>query len=364
MKGKHYFTVGGLFSGVGGIELGLKNTELFKTLWTNEIDSKACETFRLNFPEIPLLEDDIRNLNGNELDPVDVLVAGFPCQAFSIAGYRKGFEDKRGNLFFEIMRLVKEMDDKPKAIILENVKNLVNHDGGNTFKVIRDFLENFGYSFFCGVLNTADYTRIPQNRERTYIICFKDEVDWNLKSDKDLSRVCSYRFDKEFPPKKSDTRYHIKDLLEKEKVDERYYYQKDWHKYDELKQHMKRRDTVYQWRRVYVRENQSDLCPTLTANMGTGGHNVPLVIDDFGFRKLTPRECFRFQGFPDSFCIPDDMSISHLYKQAGNSVSVPMFEILGNLIFSALLQKYSPRMAEDSINVSSEIYSVSEKEIV
>ena len=121
-------------------------------------------------------------------------------------------------------------------------------------------------------------------------------------------------------------------MLEKRKVDEKYYYDESKYMYDELKENMKSRDTVYQWRRKYVRENKSNLCNTLTANMGTGGHNVPLVVTDDGFRKLTPRECFNFQGFPRGFKFPKDMANSHLYKQAGNAVTVDIIAVLAKKI--------------------------------
>ena len=182
---------------------------------------------------------------------------------------------------------------------------------------------------FFDVLNTSDYTPIPQNRERTFLVCFKDEYNWEFSGSNDSM---SYEFSKLFPPKKVQNNRPIKDFLEKKEVPENFYYRQDKYMYPELRKTMKSQDTLYQWRRQYVRENKNKKCPTLTANMGTGGHNVPLVVTDDGFRKLTPRECFNFQGFPKSFKLPKDLANSHLYKQSGNSVTVPMISVLAKKI--------------------------------
>ena len=319
--------VGGLFSGVGGIELGFQKAG-YKIAWANEIDPKACNTYRHNHKH-KLYEEDIHLLKGKNLESVDVIAGGFPCQAFSVAGYRKGFDDDRGNLFFEIMRLVEELEKKPTVLFLENVKNFSGHDNGNTLSKVANIIqEDYGYSFFWKVLNTCDYTKVPQSRERTFMIAFKDEVNWR-SSPKD---TISSRFNQNFPPQKLKSPNPIKNYLETGEIDDVFYYRQDKYMYPELRKAMKSQDTLYQWRRKYVRENKSNLCPTLTANMGTGGHNVPLVLTDDGMRKLTPRECFNFQGYPKSFKFPADMANSHLYKQAGNSVSVPLITKLAKLI--------------------------------
>lgn len=328
-KNKKY-TIGGLFSGVGGIEQGFINKG-FDVLWSNDIDEPSSKTFKLNFHHKHILQD-IHLLKGKNLEPVDVLVGGFPCQAFSIAGYRKGFQDQRGNLFFEIARLIDELKFKPKALLLENVKNFYSHDNGNTYKVVKKTLEELGYSVFTSILNTSVITRIPQNRERTFIICFLEGKDALL----DPKNKMSIKFNKVFPPNKINNPKHISNFLETKKVDDKFYYGKEKYMYEELLKSIKSKDTVYQWRRHYVRENKKDVCPTLTANMGTGGHNVPLIMDQWGFRKLTPRECFNLQGFPKSYKLPDDIANSHLYKQAGNSVTVTLIEILAEQIKECL----------------------------
>lgn len=266
--------VGELFAGIGGIGLAFIDAG-FDVVWANEIDEKACYTYSKNFKHT-LINKNMQDVDPSKLEKIDVLTGGFPCQAFSIAGYRKGFEDDRGNLFFDILRYIRVLD--PKVVFLENVKNLSTHDGGNTFKRIQEELMNSGYHIKSNVLNTASYSDVPQNRERIYIVCFKDKK----LADK-------FKF-----PSKVNNLKSIKQLLEK-KVSEEYSY-KNTKYYDQLKNEMKNPNTIYQWRRVYVRENKNNLCPTLTANMGTGGHNVPLILDeDLEIRKLTPRECIRFQ---------------------------------------------------------------------
>ncbi|WP_434037468.1 DNA (cytosine-5-)-methyltransferase [Formosa sp. 4Alg 33] len=307
---KNKYTVGSLYAGVGGICLGFKNAG-FDLAWANEFDKNACITYRKNFNH-NLVEGDVMDIEISNLENVDVLTAGFPCQPFSVAGHRQGFEDKRGNHFFKILDFIDTM--RPKVVFLENVKNLVGHDKGNTFKVIKEEILKRDYTFSSKVLNTKDYGNVPHNRERIFIVAF----DKQLLNDPDFN----YSF-----PEKEQLSKGVKDLLIKEKVDDKFYYGKDKYMYDMLSESMLRDDTVYQFRRQYVRENKSNVCPTLTANMGTGGHNVPLVKTKFGFRKLTPRECFRFQGFPESFKLPE-IANSHLYKQSGNSVSMPVISKL------------------------------------
>jgi DNA (cytosine-5)-methyltransferase 1 len=306
--------VGGLFAGIGGIELGFKKVG-FKISWANEIDKHAAITYRKNHKH-RLFEKDLKKLQTNEVEKIDILTGGFPCQAFSVAGYRKGFEDDRGNVFFEILRFIDDLE--PQIIFLENVKNLKGHDDGKTFNIILDELENRGYHINYKVLNSAEYADVPQNRERIYIVGFKNKKvhdNFNFPKPKKLTKT-------------------INDLLDDE-AEEKFYYSKSKY-YTQLKKEMKNTDTVYQWRRKYVRENKSKLCPTLTANMGTGGHNVPLIIDKKDIRKLTPRECARFQGYDDDFILCDSLAPSHLYKQIGNSVTVPVIEAIAKEIKKAL----------------------------
>lgn len=306
--------LGSLFAGIGGIERGFINNG-FKVSWANEIDKKACITYRKNYKH-KLFEKDLRELETDEVGQIDILTGGFPCQAFSVAGYRKGFEDDRGNVFFEILRFVDDL--KPNIIFLENVKNLQGHDEGKTFKTIQNELENRGYYIKYKVLNSAEYANVPQNRERIYIVGFKNKKVYD-----------NFEF-----PQPIELTKTINCLLDDE-ADEKFYYHKSRY-YKQLKEEMQNSDTIYQWRRTYVRENKSKLCPTLTANMGTGGHNVPLIIDKKDIRKLTPRECARFQGFDDDFILSDELANSSLYKQIGNSVTVPVIDAIAKQIKEAL----------------------------
>nr|WP_248675326.1 DNA cytosine methyltransferase [Staphylococcus haemolyticus] len=308
-----------LFAGVGGIDLAFEQTGNFETIIANEIDAKASETYRLNFNN-ELIQKDIRDIEPENLPDFDVLLSGFPCTSFSIAGYRKGFEDETsGDLFFETLKVI--VEKQPQIVFLENVKNLVGHDKGNTFKVIREALETNGYHIKYQVLNAKDYGNIPQNRERIYIVGFKD-----------IEQYKNFDF-----PKPIYLKQRITDVIDfSKRVDDSFYYTEDKYKfYHLLKESIVKSDTIYQWRRKYVRENKSNVSPTLTANMGTGGHNVPLILSKHGIRKFTPRECFSLQGFPESFKLPD-LANSHLYKQAGNSVVVPVVNRIAQNIYKSV----------------------------
>ena len=310
------YTLAGLFGGVGGIELGFEMAG-FKVVWANEFDKNASITYQLNHQH-ELQVDDIHNVEPSDFPDIDVLTGGFPCQAFSVAGYRKGFEDDRGNLFFEVLRLIEVK--KPRVVFLENVKNLVGHDNGNTYRVIKEALEANGYRIKDKILNGCEYGNVPQNRERIYIVAFLDEKDYK-----------NFEFPSSIPLDKK-----LNDVIDFDsKVDEKFYYTREKYKfYDELEKNVLSKETIYQWRRQYVRENKSGVCPTLTANMGTGGHNVPLIYTDHGIRKLTPKECFNVQGFPSEFKLPEGLAISHLYKQAGNSVVVPVVQRIAKNILA------------------------------
>lgn len=308
------------FAGVGGIDLGFAQAG-FETCYANEFDDYAADTFELNH-NIKVDRRDIHDVPVEDTGEFDVLLAGFPCQAFSIAGYRQGFDDEkgRGDLFFELIRIMEVK--KPRVAFFENVKNLVGHDNGNTFKVICEQLDLLGYHYTYKVMNACEYGDIPQNRERIYIVAFKDKKD----------------FEKFQMPEKIELQKTIRDVIDFDSVqDDKYYYTPEkCGFYAELKRDMVNKNTIYQWRRVYVRENKSNLVPTLTANMGMGGHNVPLILANDGrIRKLTPRECFNVQGYSRDFKLPEQ-SDGRLYKQAGNSVVVPVIRRIAEQIKSAV----------------------------
>lgn len=304
-----------LFAGIGGIRLGFEKAG-FKTVFSNDFEPQCKETYDLNFKDSKLVIEDIRKISIDDLPEFDFLLGGFPCQAFSIAGYRQGFDDKkgRGNLFFDIAKIIDIK--RPEGFLLENVKNLKNHDEGKTFKIIKKTLEDLGYHIKTKILNSMEYGNIPQNRERVYIVGFKNKT----------------HFEKFDFPKPVKLTVKVSDLLEKNVLDKYYYNGKPL--FSKIKDDIKE-GGIYQWRRQYIRENKKGVCPTLTANMGTGGHNVPIIKDKKGIRKLTPSECARIQGFPLDYKLPK-LTDSVLYKQFGNSVSVPVIEAIAKEIVKVI----------------------------
>jgi len=294
-----------LFAGVGGIRLGFEEAG-FKTVFANDFDKTCKETYNLNFTHPKLDITNIWDLDISNLPKFDVLLGGFPCQAFSIAGYRKGFKDEkgRGNLFFKIAQIIEEK--KPKAFFLENVKNLKSHDNGKTFKIITETLKKLGYHIKFEVLNSMTYGNIPQNRERIFIVGFLDK-----------KKADAFEFPKPIILTKNFKEFMVYNVSNK-------YYYNDKPLFKRIKNDINSEDVVYQWRRKYVRANKKGVVPTLTANMGLGGHNVPIILDSKGIRKLTPKECFLLQGYPLNFKLPINLSDSKLYHQAGNSVTVPL----------------------------------------
>lgn len=307
-----------LFSGIGGFEHAFLECGA-QIVFSNDFDKKACETneFMLNkkFGNVGnICCDDIINIT-NKVPKSDILCAGFPCQSFSLAGERLGFNDCRGQLFYRIMDVVDLT--LPRVLFLENVKNLINHDNGHTILIIKNEIEKRGYNIdFFQVLNTMYYTRLPQNRERIFIIASIGGLSIsNLKTEEGFDQIID-------PSKKEKDKYYYK-------LGENYLCND---KYRNLVDQINEIGEFYQIRRgMYVRKNAKSVCPTMTANMGSGGHNVAIIKDNFGVRKLTPQECFYLQGF--DVCL-DGLNISdcHLYKQAGNSVSVPLVKKLARKI--------------------------------
>jgi DNA (cytosine-5)-methyltransferase 1 len=295
--------VASFFAGIGGICHGFKQAG-FDVVYANEFDKKACENYRANHPEVELHEGDVKLLKSEDIPDFDVFTGGFPCQSYSLAGKREGLADVRGTLFFDIVRILK--DKQPRALLLENVKNIQSTNEGRDFEVILDHLKACGYHVKYEVLGGHTHGNAPQCRERMFIAGFLDPG-------------CTERF--QFPGEIPLGNTLEKIFDRKQKQAEKYYY-KPTSQYYEMMDKAMVNESVYQMRRVYMRENKNGVCPTLTANMGGGGHNVPVIRDDFGIRKLTPRECLKLQGFPEDFQIKT--SDVHIYKQAGNSVVVPV----------------------------------------
>lgn len=319
------YSLASFFAGVGGIDLGFEQTGRFHTTYANEVDPYPAATFDLNF-DVTCDVRDVREVRADDIGEVDVVVGGFPCQAFSIEGKREGFTDTkdRGNLFFELARITDEV--RPKAVMFENVKNLVSHDHGDTLRVIEQTIADLGYTHSWRVLGAHEYGNVPQNRERIYIVAFADE---------DAHAAF------EFPEPVART-VTIDDIVDRAtRQDDKLYYRpggRGDRLYQQLHEAVSEsgRNAVYQRRRGHVRTNRSGLVPTLTAAMGMGGHNVPIIVDDYGYRKLTVRECFAMQGFPDDFALPAGMAPGRLYKQSGNSVAVPVVRRIAANIAAAL----------------------------
>jgi DNA (cytosine-5)-methyltransferase 1 len=303
-----------LFAGTGAFSYAFQTNDV-EVVFANDMVDHSKKFYDANFDHKLTLED-LNKVNVADIPAHDILTGGFPCQPFSIAGRQEGFDDTRSNVFWKILEIIDH--HKPKCVVLENVKNLVSHDDKKTFKTIKENLEKRGYNLCYKVLNTAQITGVPQHRERIYIVGIKDKAIFD-------------KFTLDFPNQPKQT---IEDLLQQD-VPSKYYYTDASSTWNLVSEAVKKKNTVYQYRRVYVRENKSNECPTLTANMGGGGHNVPLILDDKGIRKLTPRECFNFQGFPSSFVLPQ-MSDTNLYKLAGNAVSVPVVQLIANRLVPLL----------------------------
>lgn len=311
-----------LFAGVGGFHFAMK--DLAECVLASEWDKYARMTYEANWGEDLKRNNiefvgDITKVDYNTIPDFDILCGGFPCQPFSIAGKQLGFtHETQGTLFFNIIEIIKTK--QPRVIFLENVKNLVSHDKGNTFKVILGALEEIGYKVKFEILNGKTHGNVPQNRERVFIVGFKEQSDYD-------------KFSFPTPIPLTNT---IANYLDYSKADEKFYQTNtSSSSVEKMLEGVIKKDTIYQYRRYYMRENKGNSCPTLTANMGTGGHNVPLILDDYGVRKLTPRECFNFQGFPPEFVIPQ-IGNSHLYKQAGNSVVMPVVRRIAEQIIKAI----------------------------
>ena len=305
-----------LFAGIGGMRIGFESAG-GRCVLTCEIDENAIRTYSANFsPRHPhTYVHDIRDVA--QLPDHQVLVAGFPCQPYSIAGLRKGLRDARGQVFLEIVRLLGS--SKPDSFLLENVKGMQSHDRGRTFEFMLEMLRNCGYHIRFETLNSYVHANIPQNRERIFIVGFRKK-----------ERAEMFEFPK--PIRLTKT---IKSCLDRSTPENRYFYDSRFGCFHEIEKVVKSPDTVYQWRRQYVRENKSNVCPALTANMGSGGNNVPLVRVGSRIRKLTPRECANFQGFPRDFVLPR-ISDSALYHQFGNSVTVPLISRIASAIVEVL----------------------------
>lgn len=319
-----------LFAGIGGIRLGFERAfgERAETVFVSEWDLAAQKTYAANFRDAFPIHGDIRLINEREIPPFDICLAGFPCQAFSLAGKHKGFDDdykgtSRGTLFFDVARICAY--HRPKVIFCENVKGLTIHDHGKTLRVILGTLREMGYKVFYKVLNSKDFG-VPQNRERIYIVAFRNDIAPN-------------HFD--FPAATDKSRC-IRDILEEEPVPAKYYLSTQY--LTTLKRHKERHKQkgngfgyeirpmdgvanaivcggMGRERNLIVDPRQTNLEPTT---------RIQGEVNREGIRKMTPREWARLQGFPDSYVLPQ--ADGALYKQLGNSVTVPVIQAIADNI--------------------------------
>jgi DNA (cytosine-5)-methyltransferase 1 len=305
-----------LFAGIGGFRLALESLNA-NCVFSSEWDKQAQHTYQVNFGEMP--EGDITKIKESDIPKHDILCGGFPCQAFSISGKQRGFNDTRGTLFFEIARIAKY--HKPKALFLENVKNLTKHSDGNTLKIIMNTLDELGYNAFSEVM-CASFYGVPQARQRIYIVAFRKDMD-----------ISEFKF-----PKPTYEKIYVKNILENE---------------DQTKHLAIERDDVEFWKK----DESPKLKPIQIGKINKGGqgeriysiHGHAITLSAYGggvagktgayfvnnkIRRLSPRECARVQGYPDSFKIP--VSKSQAYKQFGNSVSVPVIKAIAEEIVKNL----------------------------
>lgn len=294
-----------LFCGIGGIDLAFEQAG-HEIVWANDNDKFACMTYRYNFPKVNLVEADIRTVDKSTIPDCDIVTAGFPCQPFSVCGKQKGFSDARGNLFFEVGKVIDAK--QPKIVLLENVANLTEHDKGKTFNVIHNELAGRGYYIRYIIADACDYG-IPQHRTRTYVIAFKDKLS--------CDEFCF--------PDKVPLEKHLTDIIDLSvKKDDKYYYKLDTLKYERLNKAITDKQQLYRFSDWGIQPSKDGIAFTLKANMGTYLDRIPIIKDDFGIRNITPRECLALQGFPPSFAFPDTVSEREQYKQAGNTVCVEL----------------------------------------
>lgn len=303
-----------LFAGIGGIRIPFQELG-GSCVFSSEWDRFAQKTYSVNFGEVP--SGDITQIDSASIPDFDVLLGGFPCQPFSAAGLKKGFADTRGTLFFEIERIMR--DKRPKAFLLENVKQLRTHDKGRTLKVILSHIEELGYYVKYDILRAGDFG-VPQNRERTYIVGF-DKHYFDIEEDYE------FRF-----PEPTYEKTRLGDILEDE-VDEKYTLTDAlWEGFKKRKQNNINRGAGFGY---CLFNAESPYVSTLVARYYKDGQEI--LIDqgpDKNPRKLTPRECARLQGFPDSYIIP--VSNTQAYKQFGNSVAVPVIRAVAKRIFEEM----------------------------
>jgi DNA (cytosine-5)-methyltransferase 1 len=308
-----------LFAGIGGMRLAMQSLGC-KCVFSSEIDHFAQKTYAKNFGEIPA--GDIKNISVDKIPPHEILLAGFPCQSFSTAGNNLGFQDSRGTLFFEIEKILK--NSHPYSFILENVKNLKNHDNGRTFQIILDKLKDADYHVGYTVLNAIDFG-CPQNRERIFIV----GLSKRMFGDINFQDVFEW-------PKPTVKKKYLRDILETNlTVDSNLTLSEKMYE-----GHLKRREFNIKNGKHYgfkIFDSKNDFTGTLSARYFKDGKEILISQSEINKlpRKISPREAARLQGFPDNFIV-DAVSISQIHKQFGNSVAVPVIQAVGKSLLNSL----------------------------
>ena len=306
---KPKFTFIDLFAGIGGIRLPYDSLG-GECVFSSEIDKWAIETYKANFNEIP--SGDITKIEAKDIPNFDILLGGFPCQAFSVAGKKMGFEDARGTLFFDIARILKE--HKPMAFHLENVKGLLSHDKGRTFQTMLNILENdLGYKVFYKVLNALDFG-MPQHRNRIMIVGFK-----NHNAD--------FKF-----PEPTGEKVCVGDILEKDVPEKYTISDRLWAGHQRRREENRNKGNGFGYN---LYDESSPYTVTISARYYKDGSEILIRQKGKNPRKLTPRECARLQGFPETYILPN-ISDCHLYKQFGNSVPTKMIGAVAKCIIEEL----------------------------
>ncbi|MGL5383334.1 MAG: DNA (cytosine-5-)-methyltransferase [Culicoidibacterales bacterium] len=306
------FSMIDLFSGIGGTRLGFQLTGKTKSVFSSEIDKFAVKTYQANFGDTP--HGDITTIDEKDIPDHDILVGGFPCQAFSQAGLKLGFEDTRGTLFFDIARIIRHK--RPKAFLLENVKNLRSHDKGRTFKTIEQTLIDMDYAVFPILLKAKDFG-VPQNRERIYIVGFDKNT---------ISNFSDFT-----PPTESKDSTSVGQILE-DNVSSKYTISdKLWEGHQRRKLEHKEKGNGFGYSLFNA---ASPYTNTISARYYKDGSEILIEQSDNNPRKLTPREAARLQGFPEEFIIP--VSDTQAYKQFGNSVAVPVVNAVAKEILKII----------------------------
>lgn len=321
---------GALFSGIGGFCLGFEQAGI-KTAWAVENNPMAVMTYEYNIMGVRIVAHDgepasVKDITvkKDDLEPVDILHAGFPCQSFSQAGERKGFDDPRGQLFYEVIRIVEEFKDrKPSVIVLENSPHIRHGDGGSWFIELTKEIKKAGYWFRdtnCAELDPYVLTPLPQKRNRLFMVALSIDHFKNGKVN--------------FPNQTNESAKNLQDYIDfSSSLDDDSYYLPEENRYHKMiSNEVEDKACIYQLRKFLVRVKEPGVCPTLTANMGLGGHNVPFIHDAKGLRKLTEFECLRLQGFPKGYTFPDEVPRAKRYIQVGNSIAVPVATLLAQAV--------------------------------